>query len=313
MSSLLSALHHSITHITRSPAVYYTERQLYYEVCRTLRPKWGVSPQDAPFLLPLGWLVALILVRHSWRTGWRLALNYTAVIGLLAAVAKLPYTCRPPLSYGAFTEILEHYCLTYGRPAYLLPPDLVYTHTATIAAEPDLLDYGVPRVLICQQQAVATMLLANEFHIELACPILTWAEAIPAAIHRMIQRSQAVEIYLLHDASPDGLALASDARRNLGIDTMAHVALLPLGLRPTQAQQLNLFAQQMTSPPAQAIPYPLTPAERQWLTAGWVAEVEAIPPERLLRALRWNLLGAVRPRWRLPRIKDVGFMTWPER
>ncbi|MFA5708085.1 hypothetical protein [Mycolicibacterium sp.] len=241
----------------------FTERQLFYEMCRGLLPahrlprRIGFSP---PTLLSPG------VFRDAVR-------RHGPIDGLLAPAAP---TARP-----------------LGK------------HTP----EPDLFDYGLPRLLICQSHAVAEMLRANGIPMESACPVLSAAE-LPAdpGLTRMLRQAGEATVYVLHDAGATGLALPGELPRLTDIPDTARV--VPIGLRPAQVWPLHLPHRPAPAGHAAAA----DPKERAWLRRGRTVEVESVSPAVLLRSVHRLVRGVARPGTGLvdlQRARRAGFLTWP--
>lgn len=288
MKKLSAALAAAVTRVAEPGGLAYTEGQLYYELCRTLSSGWR---RRLPGLrhLPVAWL-------H-----------------------RLPHhlvTPPPPLPYVQFQAALAHYRTTQGAPPGLLtqPRSLFFDPKAQ---EPDLFDYGLPRLLLVQQPAVAAMLLANHLHMDLPCAILPLAAAtpLPDALCAMLVRAGEAQVYLLHDATTEGLALTHGLRTALALPDRARLTLL--GLRPRDLLRLHLFAQLGPEwlPPTDAPWFTrLTPAERTWLQAGYRGEIEAMRPAHLLRSLRRSLMPPrvlAQPAGNDRPTVATGFMSWP--
>ncbi|MFD3451953.1 hypothetical protein ACFWVC_07195 [Streptomyces sp. NPDC058691] len=249
----------------------FTERQLYYETCRVLRP----TP---------------------------------------APVRRIPYSPAPPLRLSRFTEVLRGI-----EPAGLLPTPAPATAGATIGGpgrEPDLYAYGLPRLLICQDRSIARMLLANQVHLEAGCPVLSAEDDLPldSRLVSALERAEGATVHVLHDASPAGIALPARVREAMGA---ASVRVASLGLVPRHAQALRLVSGRRPGPvPLGPLPPGLRPAEAGWLAAGRFAEVAAVPPARLLRAVLRLTRGPRPPRhsvWgELRELRTAGFLTWPD-
>lgn len=296
MFNLTTALTISIEHVATPGNLFYTERQFYYELCRTLKPIPGLVIRPTLWTLNAG-IYPMLFALHR------------------GIVRFASFTLKPPLSYPDFTRALPTYLSEKGTPSGLLSITLS-TPLPLEGREPDLADYGLPRLLICQDRDIARMLRANLFHMEVSCAVLSLAEAIPLPepFRRMLIRTAGARLYLLHDASPEGLALTLSLRRQL--DLPPSVRMIAIGLRPAHAHQLHLFVTRETPPPGYTAAWPsyLTTRERVWLQTGWHAEVAAINPARLLRALRRIMLGIRSPKRRFPNFRHdqkVGFMTWP--
>ncbi|MFE0631747.1 hypothetical protein ACFW3D_32940 [Streptomyces sp. NPDC058864] len=251
----------------------FTERQLYYETCRVLRP----TP---------------------------------------APLRRITRTTAPPLRLSRFTQALR------GRePAGLLPA--APTGGAGIGGiggpgrEPDLHDYGLPRLLVCQDRSIARMLLANHVHLEAGCPVLDAAGGLPldARLVEALERAGDATVHVLHDASPSGIALPGRVREALGTEA---VHVVSLGLVPRHAEAMRLVSGRgrRPVPPLGPLPQGLRPREAEWLAAGRFAEVAAVPPARLLRTVLRLTRGPRPPRhsvWGdLRELRASGFMTWPD-
>lgn len=317
MSDLEELLTVSLARCAMPGGLRFSERQLYFELGRRLEATW---------------------TRSAW-----LKRRLVQLTGQLTRR-------RHPLAPRRFTTLLDAYRATHGQPTGLLPTiaapamPLVWTGGRPTRAaappagalavdaeaalrpastclmtgdrEPDLADYGLPRLLLCQSSPVAAMLRANRFHLELSCAVLAVDEALPLpeALRSMLARTPTAQVYLLHDASPSGLRLSTTLARALELP--AGLRLAALGLRPNQVDRLGLLVEQGPLPTEPLPTWPgLDERESRWLAEGWSGSVEALAPARLLRSLRRAILA--RPTdsrgWlgRRPR-RATGFMTWPE-
>lgn len=294
----------------------YTERQLYYELCRVLRPVPGLTAPSAVLVFLAG-AIPLLTSNRSARRATHIALAHGGTVAGLWVMRNLPYTLVPPLSYQAFCEIRAAYCARVGELPGMLPPAQP-VQIARFPGEYDLHNYGLPRLLVCQHDDIAQMLLANGFHMEMKCSVLGLSSALPlpVIVRNMLVRASDAHIFFLHDASANGFALAVSLREQL--DVPQSVRVVPIGLRPLHARRLHLFVTHV--PGADTIDIDdrrlanLPPGERAWVQRGLCAEVAAIPPATLLLKLRRIVSENVGPTRRLfpiRRDREVGFMTWP--
>lgn len=259
--------------------IRFTERQLYYETCRVLRP--------AP---------------------------------LKGLARRIPRTPPPPLRLPRFTWALD----ARGRediPGLLPEPVATPSVGGAPPREPDLYDYGLPRLLVCQDRAIARMLLANHVHLEAACPVLAAEDDLPLdpRLVAALERAEGATAHVLHDASPAGLALPARIRAGLG--PVPGVRVASLGLAPRHAEALHLMSGRRPDPvpdplPALgSLPAGLRPREVAWLVEGRFTEVAAVRPARLLRTVLRLTRGSRTPRnsvWtELRDMRGAGFMTWP--
>lgn len=308
-------LQHSIAHLENAGGLVYSKRQLYYECCRSLRPLPLPQLRRQPWLFGLPLLASLPPDRRPARVTRRLALAYSMLLALTAA-RRMPFTLATPLAEEDFQHVLHDHLHRHGAPPGLLQPTPLAPALALAGREPDLLDYGLPRLLICEDPRIAAVLRANHVPLELSCTLLSLEEArnLPPEIAVTLQQAAGARIYLLHDATPAAMDLLADPAAQIALPQ--GIAVQALGLRPRHAWRLHLFAGRGPAlPQAGNWPSALTAAEQRWLRAGWRTEVAAVPPLRLLRALRRLLIGAPpeRPwRYNLARDRAIGFFTWPE-
>ncbi|MFG2839532.1 hypothetical protein ACGFYE_31525 [Streptomyces zaomyceticus] len=234
-----------------------------------------------------------------------------------AFLGRVPGTPAPVLRLPVFTRALE----ARGRetvPGLLPPPSAPHpTPRRAEASEPDLHDYGLPRLLVCQDRSIAGMLLANHVHLEAACPVLA-ADDLPldARLVAALERAGGAIVHVLHDASPSGITLPAGVRAGLG--PVPGVRVVSLGLVPRHAAALRLHSGRGPAPgPAHlaGLPAALRPKEAGWLADGRFAQVAAVPPARLVRTVLRLTRGPRPPRdslWSgLRGLRGTGFMTWP--
>ncbi|MER5961584.1 hypothetical protein [Streptomyces sp. NPDC002057] len=237
-----------------------------------------------------------------------------------ALLGRIPGTPAPVLRLPVFTRALE----ARGRetvPGLLPPPPAPRQRTdgsRAVLSEPDLYDYGLPRLLLCQDRSIAGMLLANHVHLEAACPVLAASDALPLdpRLLAALERAGGATVHVLHDASPSGVALPARVRAGLG--AVPGVRVVSLGLVPRHAAALRLASGRGPAPGHAALaarPAALRTREAQWLASGRFAQVAAVPPARLVRTVLRLTKGPRPPRdtlWSgLRGLRGTGFMTWP--
>ncbi|MFN3374209.1 MAG: hypothetical protein ACK44M_11645, partial [Chloroflexus sp.] len=216
-----------------------------------------------------------------------------------------------PLTRTRFSQSLQRWMERSGMPPTgLLPPPRPAEPASASVLPEELSRYAIPQVLVCQEATIATMLRANAFELELACPVYTANEwPLPAPIIAALHRAQQPRILLLHEASTDGLAWACRCMKT----APPALRVYPIGLRPRHAQALRLCAQRgLPSPTLTELA--LARDEVRWLRRGWQAELAAVHPIKLVRALRAIVYAAPTPvswpeRWRF--FVNSGFMSWP--
>ncbi|MDG6105118.1 hypothetical protein Daura_33540 [Dactylosporangium aurantiacum] len=240
----------------------------------------------------------------------RRQLYYEVCRGLLP-VHRLPrtlkFTLPAPVGYARFLAALERH-----GPVPGLLEEPAERRTAPRDDVPDLYDYGLPRLLVCQDAGIAGMLLANELHMESACPVFALRDLpLDPRLAEALRRTGDAAVYVLHDASRAGYAAVEDVRAWAG-DLRVH----PLGLRPVHAAALHLTTapRERSAAGSAAAPAGLALWELRRLRAGRSVEVAAVNPARLLRTVHRLVRGQTRHRRRTARLRQLqaaGFMTWP--
>jgi hypothetical protein len=209
-------------------------------------------------------------------------------------------------------------------PGLLPAVDGVPHRHGWLGAESDVLDYGLPRLLICADAGIARMLVANDLHMEATCAVFAEADLpLDPRLSQALGRFAGAAVYVLHDASVAGLSLPGRIHDALALP--AGVPVSTLGLLPGHAGALHLAAQRDGGrrgggaspggvPPGGALPATLTRREVRWLRSGRYAETAAVPPVQLVRTLHRLLRGRQRRRGRRPDLRaarEAGFLSWP--
>lgn len=247
-------------------AIFFTERQLWYALDNRL------SSKELSYRL-----------RGLWRR-------------LAGAGDRQMRTRHLTLELQAFSEYLRRWNRVHGRPDKLLDSPLdgknresrAGHEEAPLASEPDLTAYSFDRAVVADRAEIAAMLVANDFHFENNCAVLSLdgypfgrAEIVLA----MLRRNPGLQVFAVHDASAAGCALPLKLRKEPWFPDPS-VAIVDLGLRPRHAYAMSL--PMVTSLPRKVdweLQKLLSPEDAKWLEAGNTAELAALRPSRLLRAI----------------------------
>lgn len=302
-------LKHSLKNFSTYGNFYYTQRQLYYELCRVARPPRGFDWRTAAAVFGLGLLPALGLRKQSRALTTGLIGANAILTGGLTWLRYSPHTLPPPFTFAEFDDWLNK---QREFPSGLLHIDKI--NVKPFGYEPDLTLYGLPRLLVCQSDETAAMLRANYFNMEASCAVLSLREAAPLSenYQKMLELAPSPKVFYIHDASLEGYSFVPTLRERLELPENAVISLL--GLRPDHAARLHLFVQRNQSQfdfNLDAISY-LSEDEKRWLREGWTAELSSVHPVRLLRVLRRLVLQIPAPpsiwKLRLPP-RSLGFMS----
>lgn len=151
--------------------------------------------------------------------------------------------------------------------------------------ESDIGDYSFDRAVICDRARTVDVLLANNFHFENNCAVLSIDGYPPgpfATVRKMLQRNPKLKVFALHDCTADGCRLATRIAKDpewFG----GKVPVIDVGLRPNHAASFHgnwIRAPRVEFRDGDGI----AQAERLWLTK-YQFELAAIRPEQILKRL----------------------------
>lgn len=296
----------AIEAVSAQGTLSFTSRQLYYQV---LRPKSKARPLNTGGCFGRGFFVVLSIALFVF-LGPISGLLPTviaalAAVGLYAAtyaLGKLAASRRGParainpkatLTYEQFRQQL----LGPWMKAHGTPPKILLSSTrerqGPRRGEPaaDLQSYSFERLLVCDRDETVDLLLANNFHFETNTPVVSikgYPHDVFTNVMAMVRCNPNLVVFALHDADAEGCLLPLRLREEARWFPQPSVAIIDIGLRPRQVPTLpGLIVSpsqgRVTLPPA--LNRALTPGERQWLSSGYRAELAAMRPDRLMRAI----------------------------
>lgn len=176
---------------------------------------------------------------------------------------------------------------------------------APTAVSPDISAYSFDRAVICDNSAIAQMLIANNFHFENNCAVLSitgYPQTIFGTVMQMLSRNPELKVYALHDASPQGVSLVHQLRTSPNWFQNSNVMIYDLGLLPRQILNLgNTFVQGSQESTQQARQLPpdvrqsLSSDELEWLEAGNFVELESFSPRRIIQVLNRGIVQSQEP------------------
>ncbi len=161
---------------------------------------------------------------------------------------------------------------------------------------PEVTAYSFDRVVVTDTAAIAQLLIANNFHFEHNCAILSitgYPQSIFQDVMTMLRRNPDLKVYAIHDCSGKGLNLVPLLRTSPQWFADSDIAVIDVGLMPRQVMTLNnVFIQHQPAwvQAAQQLPdevrRSLSRAELAWLDAGNGVILESFTPQRLIQVLQ---------------------------
>lgn len=170
------------------------------------------------------WIVGIALL---FSAGWRMITNYAG-----SAATDLPLK--------TFNRLWERWIKNHERPTTAI---LRRKRKERAADPPDLHDYSFDRVVICDRGRTVDLLLANNFHFENNCAVLSIAgypEQVFEPVRAMLKKNPRLEIFALHDATPFGCRIA----HRLATDPTwfkGQGRVIDVGLRPRHTKKARAY------------------------------------------------------------------------
>ncbi len=204
------------------------------------------------------------------------------------------------------TDILPRWCSVHGEP----PRGLIDEASLASLTEDDRPLKDLVAVVVCPERDVLTSLLANGAPRDLrlgllptAPPTNPWEEGLI----EMLRKNPRLPILLLHDASAEGVFLARDLPKLLGLDPKHRILDLGLNVRKSIAKRRTVVLRPVTaeimvrldgeavgadvagSRPIRRGRAQATPKEMVWLKTGNCSPILAVPPVSLVKRLKFTL------------------------
>ncbi|MDD1413736.1 hypothetical protein MEN41_03390 [Dolichospermum sp. ST_con] len=205
------------------------------------------------------------------------------------------------ISQTQLQEWLNRWKQINNVPEKILPSPKEQIAPALI--NPDVTAYSFDRLVVCDSATIAQLLIANNFHFENNCAILSitgYPESIFNTTMEMLRRNPDLKVYAIHDCTPKGVSLVNHLRTSERWFLNSNVKIIDIGLLPRQimATQRGMFIQ--SSPDlataakqlSREIRQNFTSEELAWLDAGNFVELESFTPQILIQVIRSGISGS---------------------
>jgi hypothetical protein len=274
-----AAFQNAITAVSSDGRIKWGVEHLYYEINRRRRHK---PPYGAIVVMGVIALGASLFLRWHQLVTLGILLFFAYVVVQAWHRTRTHITVNVELA--TFNSLWTKWLAAHGTPpGVILRKEQPKSLPRPV--EPDLQDYSFDRAVICDRARTVDLLLANNFHFENNCAVLS-AEGYPAGpfetVRAMLKRNPRLRVLALHDATPAGCQLAT---RLAGDPAWfkEQVPVIDVGLRPRHAppfKGLLIPARGDFVPVGDGI----SPSEAAWLSS-YALEVAAIRPEQVLKRL----------------------------
>ena len=236
----------AINAVSDTGAVRWLSSQLYFEL---MRRKIRKSPTR---LFVIGFGLALALALYFIATGSSPPLFLNFILFFLGVTSLVNWGVGvnrfTSFSLSVFSKSLARWRIAHGKPRGIIDTRSSVNPPRAIPSE--LLDYSFDRALICDRDDIVDFFIANNFHFENNCAILGFNRyPIHAfdAVLTMLRRNPRLIVVALHDATPQGCAMAQVlAQSESWFKGRARV--VDVGLRPEHAKHFPGLRQRTRFP-----------------------------------------------------------------
>jgi hypothetical protein len=294
-------LQNAIVRVSGGGTVRFTERQLWYEFNRRwTKPGFWRAPFGVlPFLgaglglaLQLGLVGGDVLldVLFGLMAGIALGAGLSALANRLAP--RQPR--QPRIRFASFKHLyLKRWHGAHGPVPGLLPGREAALPAMPRAVTADVAAFSFDRAIVTDTWEMADMLVANGFHFEHNCAVLShdgYPDGIADTVKEMLRRNPRLTVFALHDATPGGCLLPITLGEP---EWFSGARIVDLGLRPGMVRRLRIpaLAGARVHPPARLAEI-LPAKDVAWLARGYTAELAAVRPEQVLRAAYRGIVAA---------------------
>lgn len=265
------AFKNAIDNVSSLGSVRFLPWHVHYELARKKR---GNKTPSVVMLVLAG--VAVILAA--------LGVYFFVLPGiglLIGAILKWPKKAMPQAD-SQFSSEWQTWVRVHGTPKGLI----VRREQAAEKPGPaprDVSAYSFDRAVICDREETVDVLLANNFHFENNCAVLSvngYPKRSFETVKAMLKKNPRLTVYVLHDATHEGCrlagTLASDPRWFKG-----QARVVEVGMRPAHAKAFwGVWSPSFSDNDAPG----LTKAEKAWLDK-YSLELFAVRPEQVIKRL----------------------------
>ena len=292
----------AIADISANQTLYFTFRQLLYILDRRLKQRKIFDLKETNLISPAIITAISVIITSAWE--FLINANHpffaATIVGIVTYGISSMFS--PLLNFGGggtvTSEQLQNWIDAWQKvnpPIEKLLPKLIAENNA-IAIEPEISAYSFDRVVICEKDAIAQLLIANNFHFENNCAILS-ANGYPQSIFNtvliMLRRNAELKVYILHDASPPGISLVRTIRSSSDWFGNQNIPIFDIGLLPRQffsRIKVDVRVSPAYADAAKQLPpivtQSLTDQELRWLQAGKFVELDSFSPAKIIRLLQ---------------------------
>lgn len=273
--------------VSSDGTVRFVHANLHHAVARR------ATPPSLPNPLIVGVTVGFIastavLLSVAMENGapWLALVPTLVLVGsvIIRSVARARAKAWLGLPFDTYLSLYRRWEGRNGRPPGLLDsPARERPLSPELAAE--LESYSFDRAVVCDRADTVDVLVGNDFHFENNCAVLTadgYPKSASPVLKKMLRQNPRIEVFVLHDATPEGCMLAHQIRHDPSWFGGTSARVYDVALRPNQAARMPTL--HWRASPSVAEHPALSPDDRTWLSQRRM-ELAAIRPEQIIKRL----------------------------
>ncbi|HYI00374.1 hypothetical protein [Hyalangium sp.] len=272
------AFQKAIDSVSAGGQVKWGVEHLYYEICRR-KKSIAAKAKASITALVFGIIVSVIALELS-----RSLLPFLIPVPIVLCFLAYMMVGARMFPRGDFERLWDRWGSVHGKPKGLIarkPQEAKPARTA----EPDIGDYSFDRAVVCDRARTVDLLLANNFHFENNCAVLSiggYPQQAFETVRRMLRRNPRLEVFVLHDITVEGCRLAHRLATDPEWFKGTGVRIVDVGLRPAHARPFE----KLLLPADRPVPSGggLSAEEARWLSKHTL-ELAVIRPEQVVKRL----------------------------
>ncbi|HST62690.1 MAG TPA: hypothetical protein VLK84_28550 [Longimicrobium sp.] len=237
----------------------------------------------------------LMMFMAGMMAGMGVLIVGTILFPELGASPSMPPTLKIP-DHVFRTEYLERWESVHGPIARLLPEPVPGAASLSREVPADVAAFSFDRVVVTQHADTAALLVANGFHFEHACAVLSldgYPFGIAETVREMLRRNPRLTVFAVHDASAEGVQLPFTLRQPAWFPEPGTV-VVDVGLRAqgdgSWRTRAFLPALPVRLGPRATLPAHVRKAlpagDVAWFEAGNRADLAALPPAAVMEIIQ---------------------------
>ncbi len=275
--------------------IFYSQKQFDYyfdKIAKNRKSKSVIAVLIFIFFVSNICFTGFVGVIFGWLLATVTLLGMTSIyFGVVALLNKKPKVQEFIVKQSQLREWQDKWNSINSTPEKLLPS---ITSNPNLISNSELNHYSFDRLVVCQKDEIAHFLIANNFHLENNCAILSitgYPENTFQTILNMARQNPNLKVYGLHDCSASGMNLVYNLQTQPNWFLNYQVQIYDLWLSYEQVMKMpNTFVRkdsnsQKIELPLE-VPQNLSSEEIKWLEKGYYIELESFSPKFLLKVVK---------------------------